>query len=201
MILGSVIVAAGMSSRMGKFKPMMNVGSTSMVRRIILTMKSVGVDKIVLVTGNNAEELENHVKDLDIVCIRNVYYEKSQMFDSVKIGLRYLYNSCDQILFTPVDVPLFSIDTVRALIESKKKLARPVCNGKNGHPLLISKELIEQILNYNGTNGLIGALHNCKDKIQGIEVVDEGAICDADTLSSYYEILDIYNKNRDNYIV
>ena len=54
MQIGAVIVAAGMSSRMGDFKPMLNIGSISIAQRVVATFHQAGVSKIVMVTGYNA---------------------------------------------------------------------------------------------------------------------------------------------------
>ena len=43
MQLGAVIVAAGMSSRMGAFKPMLQIGSVSVAQRIIAKFRQAGV--------------------------------------------------------------------------------------------------------------------------------------------------------------
>ena len=64
---GAIIVAAGMSSRMGEFKPMLPVGSITMIERIIHTMETAGVDYIVVITGNNAEQLENKLRHMGVV--------------------------------------------------------------------------------------------------------------------------------------
>ena len=51
MQTAALIVAAGMSSRMGDFKPMLNIGSISIAQRVVATFQQAGVDKIVMVTG------------------------------------------------------------------------------------------------------------------------------------------------------
>ena len=107
MEIGALIVAAGMSSRMGEFKPMLSIGSISVAQRVIATLNQAGVSKIVMVTGYNATMLERHLAGNGIIFLRNEAYETTQMFDSVKIGLAYLQDKCDKVLFTPVDVPLF----------------------------------------------------------------------------------------------
>ena len=47
MNIGAVIVAAGMSSRMGDFKPMLSIGSQSIAQRIVSTLRQAGADEIV----------------------------------------------------------------------------------------------------------------------------------------------------------
>ena len=61
MATGAVIAAAGMSSRMGKFKPMLSIGAISIAQRIVATFQQAGVSRIVVVTGYRAEELEWHL--------------------------------------------------------------------------------------------------------------------------------------------
>ena len=47
--IGAVIVAAGMSSRMGDFKPMLNIGAISIAQRIVATLRQAGAQHIVYI--------------------------------------------------------------------------------------------------------------------------------------------------------
>ena len=193
MQIGALIVAAGMSSRMGEFKPMLSIGSISVAQRVIATLSQSGVSKIVMVTGYNATMLERHLSGNGIIFLRNEDYETTQMFDSVKIGLRYLQNKCDKILFTPVDVPLFTCKTVKIILDSGASLACPMCEGKQGHPILIANELIPEILNDCGEMGLKGAMDRCSVPLLRIDVNDPGTIHDADTPEDFSLLLDYHN--------
>ena len=194
MTTGALIVAAGMSSRMGEFKPMLNIGSISIAQRVIATFQQAGVDKIVMVTGYNATQLERHLSGLGVIFLRNENYEHTQMFDSVRIGLDYLKDKCDRVLFTPVDIPLFTAATVQALLASGAALASPVCEGAIGHPTLIATALIERILADPGTDGLRGALAHCGAEMERVPVADKGVLHDADTPEDYRALLHYHNK-------
>ena len=193
MQIGAVIVAAGMSTRMGEFKPMLNIGSISVAQRILANFHQAGIKKIVMVTGYNATALERHLAGNGVLFLRNEDYETTQMFDSAKIGLNYLKNKCDKVLFTPVDVPLFTASTIQTLIDSNAELACPVCEEKIGHPILISTSLIDHILNDNGERGLKGALDRCPVEMTMIHVDDLGTIKDADTPEEYSALLEYHN--------
>jgi len=193
MQTGALIVAAGMSSRMGQFKPMLSIGSISVAQRVIATLSQSGVSKIVMVTGYNATILERHLSGNGIIFLRNENYENTQMFDSVKIGLRYLQDKCDRILFTPVDVPLFTAKTVKTILDCGAPLACPMCEGKQGHPILIARELIPEILNDCGEMGLKGAMDRCSVPLKRVEVDDPGTIHDADTPEDFSLLLDYHN--------
>ena len=191
--IGAVIVAAGMSSRMGDFKPMLNIGSISIAQRIVATFHQAGVTKIAVVTGYNAQQLERHLGNLGLVFLRNERYAETQMFDSAKIGLSYLRDKCDRILFTPVDIPLFTSLTVTRLMETDAELACPVCEGRTGHPLLISARLIDTVLADPGDGGLQGAISRCGAVMARVEVNDPGVLHDADTPADYAELLRYHN--------
>ena len=193
MTTGALITAAGMSKRMGDFKPMMNIGSISIARRIVASFQQAGITKIVMVTGYNAQALEHHLSGNNIIFLRNEAYESTHMFDSVKIGLEYLKDKVDRILFTPVDVPLFTVSTIDKILSSDAPLARPVCRGQLGHPIMVSSVLADKICAYEGNEGLRGAMENCGTDLADIEVDDEGTIHDADTPEEFNSLLKYHN--------
>lgn len=193
MRFGVLITAAGMSSRMGRFKPMLSIGSISIAQRVVATFRQAGADRIVMVTGYNAVALERHLAGNDVVFLRNEHYETTHMFDSVKIGLDYLKDKCDAVLLTPVDIPLFTAHTVATLMESGAKLACPTCDGQTGHPILIHSDLIAGILADSGEGGLRGALERCPENMALISVSDPGTLHDADTPEDYSALLELHN--------
>ncbi|MBQ9661894.1 MAG: NTP transferase domain-containing protein [Oscillospiraceae bacterium] len=194
MQTAALIVAAGMSSRMGNFKPMLNIGSISIAQRVVATLQQAGVDKIVMVTGYNATQLERHLAGLGIIFLRNEDYEHTQMFESACIGLRYLQDKCGRLLFTPVDIPLFTASTVQTMLETDAPLACPVCDGRRGHPILIAASLIDTILADSGDDGLRGALERCGAPMTEIPVKDRGVLHDADTPEDYKALLTFHNE-------
>ncbi len=193
METAALIVAAGMSKRMGQFKPMLSIGSISVAQRVIANLQQAGVDRIVMVTGFNAPILERHLAGNGIIFLRNEHYETTQMFDSVKLGLHYLRDKCDRILFTPVDVPLFTARTVKVILESGAELACPMCQGRQGHPILIASRLVPEILADCGAQGLKGAMDRCSVPLLRLEVDDPGTIHDADTPEEYEALLEYHN--------
>lgn len=193
MRTGAVIVAAGMSSRMGDFKPMLNIGRISIAERVVATLQQCGVTEIVMVTGFNAAALERHLANHGIVFLRNERYETTTMFESACLGLAYIRDKCDRVLFTPVDIPLFTAATVRSLLDVDAELAVPVCDGEQGHPILIGGSLIEKILADPGRDGLRGALERSGAENVAVPVDDRGILHDADTPEDYAELLRYHN--------
>lgn len=191
---GAVVVAAGMSSRMGSFKPMLSLGELTISRRLITSLKQAGVDRIVVISGFKADELERHLADMSVIFLRNENYEITDMFESAKIGLGYLSDKCERILFTPVDIPLFQADTARELIKSSSEIVIPTYEGKDGHPILISSEAVKRLMGYSGEGGLKGAIEFSGYEIERIEFSDPGILHDADTPKDYEKLLKLHNR-------
>ena len=193
MRIGAVITAAGKSSRMGSFKPLLKIGNLTVAEQVVQNFHAAGIRDIVLVTGNNAEELERNLKHLGLVFLRNDRYEYNEMFDSVKIGLNYLKDTCDKVFLTPVDVPLFTTDTVKALLQSKANIGIPVCRGETGHPIILDINAINKILVYSGEGGLRDAMASLSLDVEHIETGDEGILYDMNTQADYDKILRLRN--------
>jgi molybdate transport repressor ModE-like protein len=183
-----------MSSRMGDFKPMLNVGSISISQRVVATLKQAGAEIIVVVTGYRAEELERHLAKSNVVFLRNENYASTQMFDSALIGLDFLRGKCDRILLTPVDIPLFTAETVSELLSRDGDIVVPICRGQTGHPIMLSSRAAELIVSDSGEGGLRGAMERCGLAFEYVEVDDGGILHDADTPEDYHALLAYHNR-------
>jgi len=197
--VGAVIVAAGLSSRMNDFKPLMKIGNRTMIETAVNNFKLFGVDKIIVVTGYRSKDIENKLKDQNIDFIYNNNFQKTHMFDSICLGLKELGESIKFAFITPGDSPYVQQYTLNRMIDtiinSDYKLIQPSYEGNNGHPILIRTEDIGLILKHNGTNGMKGAIANIGDGFINIPFVDPGIIMDADTKIEYAKLIE-YNENR-----
>ena len=71
MKAGAVIVSAGLSSRMGAFKPMLPFGSETIIRHNALSLLNAGCSPVCIVTGFKSDLLKEHLSDLPVICIEN----------------------------------------------------------------------------------------------------------------------------------
>lgn len=194
-VTGCIIVAAGKTSKRNELHPLSKIGSITVIKRIVLTFQNVGISPIVIITGYEAEEIERHLAHYGVIFLQNQNYENSQMLDSVKLGLDFLKHKCDQVIFTPVNIPMFTANTIQKMMKYDERIISPSYHGKNGHPLLISSELIPQILKYEGKNGMQGAIQNTGTEKKLVEVEDEGIIYDIDDINRLDDLLEKYNQN------
>lgn len=194
MKTGAVIVAAGMSTRMEQFKQLMKIGNRTMAERVVANFQQAGVEEIVMVTGYRCQQLEKELQGFGVTFLRNDHYQTTEMFDSAKIGLEYLWKRCDRVLFCPVDIPFFLEKTVALLLRQQGDIVQPAYQGRSGHPILIQSSLIPEILSYQGQGGLKGALGSLKYvKRVRVPVEDEAVLMDADTREDFQRLADLHN--------
>ncbi len=195
MKTAAVMVAAGMSSRMKSFKPLLQLAGSTVIRTAITTLKSAGVTQIVVVTGKNAERLERHVEDPIVTCIYNERYATSDMFYSARMGLSHIHGKADRTFFLPADAPLFSKQSLFTMMGfmdySHCHVLIPCYKGERGHPVLIKDDAIPEITSFRGDYGLRGALENYGGHKDFIELPDLGTTLDADKPEDY-ELLKKY---------
>ena len=171
--IGAVIAAAGQNP---DFEPLQTLGTISLAERNISTLKHAGITQIIVVTGYKADELEHHLSRYDVMFFRNFNYADSEMFDSYRIGISYLLGKCEKILLTPCDIPFFTADTIRSLMETRGDFIQPAYNGKPGHPIILSSRMAKRILDYEGEGGLAGAISEYGIQPQTVEVYDSGIL-------------------------
>ena len=182
----AVILAAGLSSRMMDFKPLLPFGGTTVIQHTVSRMLEGGAEEIILVTGFLATEVERIFRDSRVRFVHNRDYAKSQMFDSVCLGLAAA--SGDEIFLLPADLPQIDPTLLNRLSAIPAQAVYPVCHGKNGHPLLLRRSGVETVFLHDGTQGLKGALERLDT--QTIETEDLGCLLDIDNPEDYQKLLD-----------
>lgn len=170
--IGGIIAAA--SKKVAK--PFLQVGTIPIIRRIVITYQQAGIFPIVIITGSDNEEIKQQLTSYGVIFLKNEQDEQPELFESVKIGLSFLHGKCDRVVFTPVNVPMFTPTTLETLMQNDGSVVIPTYEGRGGHPVLISDDVIGQILGYEGGNGLRGAFELCPDH-RRIDVDDKGVIC------------------------
>ena len=182
--MSAIILAAGAAARLGRFKPLVELGRSSPVKRVIDTFQSAGVSDIIVVAGHRAGELSEAVRPLGARIAVNDEF-KSGMFSSVRAGLKALPPDVSAFFLLPVDIPLVRPATIHRLSEQFEAQGAQVCyptfRGKRGHPPLISSELAEPILNWSGQGGLRAFLSQLEDRAVDAPVADAGILQDMDT--------------------
>ena len=169
--INGLLISAGLSGRMGQFKPLMLYKDKPFVVSIVERLLTV-CEKVIVVTGFQKEKIESTINSQfsisnlayrqtgsqstkRIECIYNPIFEKG-MFTSLQAGLTELKNS-DWIIYHFVDQPFHEEKFYRELtaqIDDNYDWIQPCYNGKEGHPVLFSKKIFEKILIADASSSL-----------------------------------------------
>jgi molybdenum cofactor cytidylyltransferase len=190
--ISAVILAAGFSSRMGAFKPLLPLGPHSLVSRSMALFKAAGVEDIVVVTGHRSEELVPFIGRHGARAVFNPMYDRG-MYSSVQTGAAALSAESQGFFMLPVDTSLVRPVTVNLLLErfetGDASILYPVFQGRRGHPPLIRARHIPHILTHSGTGGLKALLKEHENEAREVETPDEHILFDVDTPEAYSELL------------
>ncbi len=218
----AVILAAGYSSRMKEFKPLLPIGEVTALELLISSVKAAGIDRIAVVTGFCREKLRNVFHKTGAVELYNEAFADG-MFSSIQAGIKgaeSAFQGAAGYFLMPVDCPLIDSSVISAMIslinDDKTEASRgrgvrgaqekaegaandlrdfyvPVFEGKKGHPLFIPAAYGGEICAYDGTGGLKAITDKYWDRMVRVPVDSEGCVLDMDTPEGYREILDFRN--------
>lgn len=190
MSTAAVILAAGYSHRMGRFKPLLEIGDRTVIERTVSLFRGAGLNDIRVVAGHARDLLEPLLEELGVRIIVNPGYDKG-MFSSVTAALKNLEPDIQALFILPADIPLVSSGTIHSLLKQYEEypdnILIPSFQGRRGHPVLIPAPCFEAIRLWHGERGLKGALGQFSDRIVSVPVDDRNILFDLDTPDDYEE--------------
>jgi molybdenum cofactor cytidylyltransferase len=191
--IAAIVLAAGYSSRMGAFKPLLPFGGRTVIGHVVASLREGGVRRIHVVTGHSATLLKLHLKSLDVKAIHNPNYAGG-MFTSVQAGVASLPDEIKGFLLLPADVPLVRVSTIRQVLAAaaagNAPIVHPTFLGKRGHPPFVGRALFDEILKGDGEGGLRAILARRDADAQSVPVIDRGCLQDMDHVGDYGRALE-----------
>jgi molybdenum cofactor cytidylyltransferase len=195
-MIPALVLAAGLSTRMGRPKAILPLGEgDTFLTRIVRTFQAADVSDVIVVLGHEADliaqSLEQH--GLNPRMVFNPNYQSGQL-SSVLAGLGTVDRpGVSAMLLTLVDVPLVSATTIRAVVdryrETRAPIVRPVRGDQHGHPVLIDRSLFDNLRGADPTVGAKAVVRAHVSRAGDVLVDDDGSFLDIDTPEEYARIL------------
>ncbi len=186
--LAGIVLAAGASSRMGCFKPLLHLGGMTVLERNIALLRDAGAGEVIVVIGNRAEELQPIAERCGARCVHNAGWEQG-MFSSVVAGLRALQSWAQGAFVLPVDIPLVRSATLRRLAAAfathPEGIVYPVFGERRGHPPLIARSILDEV-SLNAARGPLSEFLTAHEwNAIEVPVADEAIHLDMDTPAAF----------------
>lgn len=116
MRIAAIILAAGLSRRLGRPKQLLVWGGLPLVRHSLLTAQQSMLAAVAVVVGHQADAVRASVADLAVPCIENSAYATGQA-SSVACGAQwFLAQSYDALMVMMCDQPLLTVAHIDACI-------------------------------------------------------------------------------------
>jgi molybdenum cofactor cytidylyltransferase len=186
--IGAVILAAGMSSRMGEAKQLLRLGESTLLGQVLENVRSPRVSEIVLVLGHAAEAIKQQINTENLRVVINDSYQQG-MGTSLRAGLAALPPGVDGALIVLADQPFVRAQTLDLLIDhygqSNAQIVIPTYKGFRGNPVLLDRSVFSEVMSLTGDIGCRAIFGNHLEGIVKLPVEDIGILLDMDSKDDF----------------
>jgi len=179
----TVILAAGVSRRLGFNKLTVRIDSEAVIRRAVTPFAEAALGEVIVVAGSDISPVASALDGLNVRVIRNKDHQKG-MSTSVKASLPWIRDAA-AVFFHLGDKPFVRKELLSEMIEqyhkTEKSIIIPVHEGMKGHPVLMRLDPYrKEMEGLDGDKGLREVIEKYSTDVLFIEG-DEGILFDIDT--------------------
>ena len=183
--IAAVVLAAGLSSRMGTNKLLIQLAGKPLVRHSVEAAVASRAQSVIVVTGNNREEVEAALREINVKFVNNPEFSEG-LSSSLKCGLKALPTECDGAMVLLGDMPFVTPALIDRLIAAfapglGRAICVPVAKGRRGNPVLWASRFFPEMLALEGDGGAKPLLARHRDLVCELEAADDGSLIDIDT--------------------
>lgn len=188
--VGAVVLAAGMSRRMGEPKVLLPwLGGKTILEHILSQLILTRVEPVVVVSGNRASDVQQIAERVGVECVHNPRYETTDMLASLKQGLLALPESVSAALIVLGDQPRLQpriiSQVLAAYAEGKGTIVAPSYQMRRGHPILIDRRYWPELLALPDDAAPRDVINVHADQVAYVVTDDDSVLRDVDTPDDY----------------
>ncbi len=189
--MSAIVLAAGLSTRMGGVnKLLLPFKSKTVIVTVVEHLINAGIEEIIVVTGNDAEQVKNLLKHLDVKVIYNEDFKKG-MTSSIKKGVSGVKGNSYMICLG--DMPFITNEEylqIRTFFEKLKHLNEaciciPTYKNKKGNPVVFSSFYKSEIFKHTNIEGCKGIITGNQQNVYKLEMKEANILKDIDTADNY----------------
>jgi len=186
--IGAVILAAGMSSRMGESKQLLRLGEATVLDQVVNNVRGSRVDEIVIVLGHQAETIKQSIVTESLKVVVNESYRQG-MGTSLRVGLSALPSEVGAALIVLADQPFVRSATLDQILDhyeqTSAQIVIPTYKGFRGNPVLLDRCVFSEVMALQGDIGCRAIFGNHLEGIVKVPVEDVGILFDLDSKEDF----------------
>ncbi len=183
-----IVLAAGASSRMKSPKQLLRAGGKTILAWVLEAALASELERVILVLGHEAEKVLTALGSLGshrrLKTVVNDRYKKG-MSSSLRAGLKEARDEFPSVMFLLGDQPLVKTATINLLLhrfwESDKDICVPVCDKRQGNPVIFSSRFYDRVLGIRGDKGARKIVSADPCYVLSVEIEDPLCFLDIDS--------------------
>ena len=199
MITG-IVLAAGLSTRMGRVKQLLPYGEHTVVEQVVSTLLASPVDEVLVVTGYQRAAVEAALAGWPVRAVFNPHYAEGEMLSSVQAGLQAVSSASQAALLAVGDMPAIQAEVVAQLVQAYQAAGDgfvyiPSYQMRAGHPVLAPRPYWPAILALPRGDNLRSVWRAPGTRIRWVVVDTPSVLRDMDTPEDYERELGIRDQD------
>ena len=197
-MISAILLAAGESLKMeGENKLTKEINGMALINHAVKNILGSAVDELIIVLGYEKLEIENIIeKNKKIKFIYNENY-KTGISSSIKEGLKHISKKSDAFFICLGNMPNVNQNIYNKIIKvrynynkklipkKKKEIIIPICEEKEGNPILFSKFMKEKIFSKIDNFKIEKIIETNKNKILYVPIQNTGITLDFNTQKDF----------------
>ena len=188
MGIGAIVLAAGGSSRLGSPKQLLTFREETLIRHAAKAALQSVCDRVVVVVGNQAEQMRRELDDLAVSVVENQNWQ-SGISSSIRAGLEEMLTSdCDGVVIMLCDQPFVTADVLNELISTHRTTGHTIVASTygttRGVPAFFAAELFTELASLTADEGARRIIAAHSEEVATVEF-PQGSI-DIDTPSDIH---------------
>lgn len=197
-----VILAAGMSRRLGRPKQILPISGEPIVAHVGKRARASKAARVMAVIGGAREETMSALEDIVDELIINDIYDQGQG-TSIAAGVRYvqstshLLGACEAIIFLLGDQPGIEPALIDAVIDAWEEGAHIVMaryTDRPGHPVLFDRLYWNELTRLQGEEGGRHVIDQHRDDVVYVDIDSESPM-DVDTEADWRMLQELWSES------
>lgn len=189
--MAATILAAGLGRRLGnRPKAALQIGSTSLLERLIGALRGASLQHISVVIGPYAETLQSITQRCGAHTLKHGRPDTS-LIESQRLALQAHIDQGDghDLLLVLADLPWLNNTHIQPLIEAWQRrpdtihAQMPIVDGVRGHPLILTWQAVQQVLATPIHLSIRDWLAQHPNLVQAVPTDQQAHVADLDTPS------------------
>lgn len=186
--IAGLILAAGMSRRLGRPKQLLLIDNKPLLAHVVERALRSRLDVVTVIVGHEAEAVRSAISPYDVEVSVNARFAEGQS-TSLLSGVNALPADIDAAVVMLADQPGIRVAAIDALIEARRTTRAPIVMTMYGdfrsHPVLFGRETFDALRGISGDKGAREVIQTYGDQVAVVEDGRPAPPADVDTDEAY----------------